>query len=85
MVKTEIWDILGSLEFPVVTRLPDLSHFSKIFKNELFVDFFDSGWLDMLDIAYSSSTNGSRSLDNQESPDLRAKWCKMRLNMRKNN
>ena len=31
----------------------------------------------MLDIAYSSSTNYSRSLENQELPDLRAKICKM--------
>ena len=58
-------------------------HFSPIFENQVFVDFFDFGWLDMLDIAYSSSTNGSRSLDNQESPDLRAKWCKMRPIMQK--
>ena len=60
-----------------------LSHFSPIFENQVLVDFFDFGWLDMLDIAYSSSTNGSRSLDNQESPDLRAKWCKMRPIMQK--
>ena len=54
-----------------------LSHFSTIFENEVLVDFIDFGWLDMLDIAYSSSTNCSRSLDNQELPDLRAKLCKM--------
>ena len=79
VVEIEIWDFRppnGSLG-------PRLSHFLPIFKNEDFVDFFDFGWLDMLDIAYSSSTNGSRSLDNQESPDLRAKWCKMRPIMQK--
>ena len=32
------------------------------------VDFFDFDWLDMLDIAYSSSTNCSRSLDNHPLP-----------------
>ena len=48
MGKTENWDILGSLEFPVVTRL---IHFTPIFKNEGLVDFFDSGWLEMVDIA----------------------------------
>ena len=32
----------------------------------------------MLDIAYSSSTNCSRSLDNQELPELRAHLCKIR-------
>ena len=68
---------------PMGPWVPDLGHFSPIFENQVFVDFFDFGWLDMLDIAYSSSTNGSRSLDNQESPDLRAKWCKMRPIMQK--
>ena len=33
-----------------------LSHFSTIFENEVLVDFFDFGWLDMFDIAYSNST-----------------------------
>ena len=32
----------------------------------------------MLDIAYSSSSNCSRSLDNQELPELRAHSCKIR-------
>ena len=32
----------------------------------------------MLDIAYSSSTNGYLSLDNQQLPDMRVKSCKMR-------
>ena len=49
-----------------------------IFKNEDFVDFFDFGWLDMVDIAYSSSTNGYLSLDNHQLPDMRVKSCKMR-------
>ena len=62
------------MSFTVGTRL---SHFSTIFENEVLVDFIDFGWLDMLDIAYSSSSNCSRSLDNQELPDLRAKLCKM--------
>ena len=60
-----------------------LSHFSTNFENEVLVDFFDPGSLDMLDIAYSSSTNCFRSLDNQELPNLRAKWCKMRPIMQK--
>ena len=42
-----------------------LSHFSMIFENEVSVDFFDFGWLDMLHIAYSDSTNCSTPLDNQ--------------------
>ena len=65
------------------TRLPDLVIFRRFFENEEFVDFFDFGWLDMCYIAYSSSTNCSRSLDNQEIPNLRAKWSKMRPIMRK--
>ena len=60
-----------------------LSHFWPFFENEVLVDFIDFGWLDMLDIAYSSSTNCSRSLDNQELPDLRAKLCKMRSILQK--
>ena len=55
-----------------------LSHFSTNFENEVLVDFNDFGWLDMLDIAYSSSSNCSRSLDNQELPELRAHLCKIR-------
>ena len=55
-----------------------LSLFLTIIENEVLVDFFDFGWLDMLDIAYSSSTNCSRSLDHQELPDPRAQKCKIR-------
>ena len=33
--------------------------YEDIFKNEDLVDFFDFGWLDMLDIAYYDSTNCS--------------------------
>ena len=40
-------------------------NFSTIFENEVLVDFFDFGRLDMLDIVYSDSTNYSRPLDNQ--------------------
>ena len=76
MVKTEIWDILGSLEFPVVTRL---CHFPKIFGNEILVDFFDFGSLDMLDNADYVSTNSSFSFNNHKLPGLRAKSCKIRL------
>ena len=42
-----------------------LSHFLTIFENEVLVDFFDFGWLDMFHIAYYDSTNCSRPLDNQ--------------------
>ena len=42
-----------------------LSHFWAIFENEVFVDFFNFGWLDMFRIAYYDSTNCSRPLDNQ--------------------
>ena len=42
-----------------------LCHFSTIFENEVLVDFFDFGRLDILDIAYSDSTNCSRPLYNQ--------------------
>ena len=69
--------IFNFFSFTLVHQASRLSHFSTIFENEVLVDFIDFGWLDMLDIAYSSSTNCSRSLDNQELPDLRAKLCKM--------
>ena len=69
--------------FTLVHQASRLSHFSTNFENEVLVDFIDFGWLDMLDIAYSSSTYCSRSLENQELPDLRAKWCKMRPIMQK--
>ena len=42
-----------------------LSHFSTILQDEVLVDFSDFGWLDMLHIAYSDSTNCSTPLDNQ--------------------
>ena len=40
------------------------SHFSTIFENEVFVDFFDFGGLDMFHITYYDSTNCSRPPDN---------------------
>ena len=61
-------DILGhfskflTFSLAVASRL---SHFSTNFENEVLVDFFAFGWLDVLDIAYSNSSNYSRSLDNQ--------------------
>ena len=64
--------------FTLVHQASRLSHFSTNFENEVLVDFNDFGWLDMLDIAYSSSSNCSRSLDNQELPELRAHLCKIR-------
>ena len=57
--------IFSFFPFTVGHQASRLSHFSTNFENEVFVDFFDFGWLDMLDIAYSNSTNCSRSLDNQ--------------------
>ena len=44
-----------------------LGHFLTNFENEVFVDFFDFGWLDMFHIAYSNSdsANCSTTLDNQ--------------------
>ena len=62
----------------MVHQASRLSHFSTIFENEVLVDFIDLGWLDMHDIAYFSSNNCSRSLDNQEIPDSIAKLCKTR-------
>ena len=55
-----------------------LSHFSTIFQDEVLVDFSDFGWLDMLHIAYSDSTNCSTPLDNQKLPELRAELFKNR-------
>ena len=52
MVKTEIWEF----HLPIGHQGPRLSHFLKIFENEVLVDFFEFGWLDMLDIADSDST-----------------------------
>ena len=43
--------------FTVGHQASRLSHFSTIFENEDLVDFFDFGWLDMVDIAYNDSTN----------------------------
>ena len=58
----KIFDIFP---FTVGHQASRLSHFSTIFENEVFVDFFDFGWLDMFHIAYYDSTNCSRPLDNQ--------------------
>ena len=82
MKITDFWGSRFSFPSHKVTNQAS-SHFSTIFENEVLVDFIDFGWLDMLDIAYSSSTNCSRSLDNQELPDLRAKLCKMRPILKK--
>ena len=60
-----------------------LSHFSSIFENEVLVDFFDFGSLDMLDTAYYGSTSCSKPLEKQKLPDWRAKSCKMRPIMQK--
>ena len=70
--------IFNFFSFTLVHQASRLSHFSTNFENEVLVDFNDFGWLDMLDIAYSSSSNCSRSLDNQELPELRAHLCKIR-------
>ena len=70
--------IFNFFSFTVGHQALRLSHFSPIFENEDLVDFFDFGWLDMVDIAYSSSTNGYLSLDNHQLPDMRVKSCKMR-------
>ena len=84
MIRINNWIELNWKEifyFPILHsghQASRLSHFSTNFKNEVLVDFNDSGWLDMLDIAYSSSSNCSRSLDNQELPELRAHLCKIR-------
>ena len=53
-----------------------LSHFSPIFENQVFVEFFDFGWLDMFDIAYNDSTNCSYQLDNPQLPVWRHKYAK---------
>ena len=57
--------IFNFFGFTLVHQAPRLSHFSTNFENEVLVDFIDFGWLDMLDIPYSNSSNCSRSLDNQ--------------------
>ena len=49
----------------------------------IFHCFLDCECLNKLEIADYDSTNCSAPLDNQESPDLRAKWCKMRPIMQK--
>ena len=43
--------------FTVGHQASRLSHFSTIFENEDLFDFFNFGWLDMVDIAYNDSTN----------------------------
>ena len=49
--------IFNFFSFTLVHQASRLSHFSENFENEVLVDFFDFGRLDMLDIAYSDSTN----------------------------
>ena len=49
--------IFDVFPFTVGHQASRLSHFSTIFENEDLVDFFDFGWLDMVDIAYNDSTN----------------------------
>ena len=49
--------IFNFFSFTVGHQALRLSHFSPIFENEDLVDFFDFGWLDMVDIAYNHSTN----------------------------
>ena len=66
VVEIEIWEFRP----PIGSLGPRLSHFSPIFKNEDLVNFFDFGWLDMLDIAYYDITNSFRLLDNHQLPDL---------------
>ena len=46
----------GTPDLGLGTLGPRLSHFSMISENEVLVDFFNFGWLDMLDIADSCST-----------------------------
>ena len=57
--------IFNFFPFTVGHQGSRLSHFSTIFQDEVLVDFSDFGWLDMLHIAYSDSTNCSTPLDNQ--------------------
>ena len=71
-MKTEIWDIFGSLEFSVVTRLPDLVIFLTNFENKVLVDFFEFECLNMLDNADYDSNNGSFPLGNHELRSFRA-------------
>ena len=51
--------------FTLVHQASRLSHFSTIFENEVLVDFFDFGWLDMFHITYYDSSSCSTPLDNQ--------------------
>ena len=59
MIEIEIWDFRP----PNESLGPRLSHFSPIFKNEDFVDFFDFGWLDMSYIAFYDSTERYKPFD----------------------
>ena len=57
--------IFDIFPFTVGHQASRLSHFSSIFENEVFVDFFDFGWLDnMLDIVDSDSTKRTSLFDN---------------------
>ena len=70
--------IFNFFSFTLVHQASRLGHFSKIFENEVLVDFLDFGSLDMLDNAYYGSTSCSKPLEKQKLPDWRAKSCKMR-------
>ena len=56
--------IFDIFPFTVGHQASRLSHFSTNFENEVFVDFYDFGWLDIVDIAYNDSTNCSEPLEN---------------------
>ena len=58
-IRENKWFLAIFIFFPFTVghQASRLSHFSTIFENEDLVDFFDLGWLDMVDIAYNDSTN----------------------------
>ena len=58
-VKKKVFSDFYFFPFKLGHQASRLSRFSTIFKNKVFVNFFDFGWLDMVDIAYSGSTNCS--------------------------
>ena len=55
--KKKVFEIFDFFSLNSGHQASRLSHFSTIFENEVFVDFFDFGLLDMVDIAYNDSTN----------------------------
>ena len=64
IIENEIWEF----HLPIGHQGPRLSHFLKIFENEVLVDFFEFGWLDVFDIAYNDSTHCSKPFDNHQLP-----------------